>query len=829
MPRKSPTMFFRNQNNAGMGMNLKWFKLCACSLLLLALCPVLIAAQQAPIVKKIEIRHIGPPAASEALILANIRVREGDTYSRTSVDDDVSTLWKTGYFYNIRVAEEPLDDGIKLIYMLQGNPTLTQIVFTGNKRFSSAKLQKTISSKIGEPLNERKLFNDTQEILKLYQKKGLQKTQVKYVPVIDEKLGKGTVTFQITESPKIKIKEVRFIGADSFKESKLRRVIKTRRRWMFSWLTGSGILKEEQFEEDKEKLAEFYRNEGFMDFEIKEVKFDQVDPHWMVIQFVVYEGARYRVGSVEFQGNTLFTSDEIMTRTVVREGSRVRRGLMLTPGAVFTPKGLAADREGIEDLYGAKGYIDVRVDISRIPNTERNSIDLVYRITEGRQSYIEKIEIKGNTKTRDKVIRRELAVNPGEVFDMVRVKLSTNRLYGLNYFSKVDAQPEPTDVRDTQREAKNLVIGVEEKNTGNVRLGAGFSSVDELVGFVEVTQGNFDLFKPPYFLGTGGGQKIRLRAQVGTVRQDYQITFIEPWFLNRKLALGVDLYHRDLRYYSDLYDVQLSGARVSLTRALWNEFWQGTVAYAIENVGIVNMPDPTTVIGSDGRPVTIDPVPPELRAEEGYTLSSKVITSLAYDTRNNVFLPTRGQRTSFEVQVAGGPLGGDTDFYKLSLTSSRYIRGFAPGHVLELKGRIGVVDNYGSDDTVHLFDRFFLGGLYSLRGYRYRSVGPRDSQGIEPIGGRTYWYGSAEYSIPIIERLRLAAFYDVGNVYPEAYSFSTQGPEYGTYSDNWGVGVRLNIPMLGPLRLDYAIPITHDRFTSSSGRFQFGVGLFRED
>jgi len=790
---------------------------------------LLVAQQAPPVVKKIEIRHIGPAAASDALIFSNIRAKEGDTYSRVAVDDDVGTLWKTGYFYNIRVAEEPLDGGLKLIYMLQGNPTLTQVLFTGNKRFKAGKLQKKISSKIGEPLNERKLFNDTQEILKLYQKAGLRKTEVKYVPVIDEKLGKGSVTFQITESPKVKIKEVQFVGAESFKQSKLRRIIKTRRHWMFSWLTGSGVLKDEQFEEDKDKLAEFYRDEGFMDFEIKEVKFDQVSPDRMIIQFFVKEGTRYRVGSLEFQGNTLIPSDELITRTVVREGPRVRRGLTLTSGAVFTPKGLAADREGIEDHYGAKGYIDVRVEPVRIPNTEQSSIDLVYRINEGRQSFIEKIEIKGNTKTRDKVIRRELAVHPGEVFDMVRVKLSTNRLYGLNYFAKVDAQPEPTDVRDTEREAKNLVIGVEEKNTGDIRVGAGFSSVDQLVGFVEVVQGNFDLFKPPYFIGTGGGQKIRLRAQVGTLRQDYQITFIEPWFLNRKLALGVDLYHRDLRYYSDLYDTRLTGARVSLTRTLWNEFWQATVAYAIDDVGIVNMPQPTTTIGSDGRPVTIDPVPEELRAEEGYTLSSKVITSIAYDTRNSVFLPTRGQRTVLETQVAGGPLGGDTDFYKIQLSSSRYFRGLAPGHVLELKGRIGVVDNYGSDDTVHLFDRYFLGGLYSLRGYKFRSIGPRDSLGIEPIGGRTFWFGSAEYSIPIIERLRLAAFYDIGNVYPDAYSFSTQGPDYGTYADNWGVGVRLNIPMLGPLRLDYAVPITHDPFVGSSGRFQFGVGFFRED
>ena len=779
-------------------------------------------AQDVPVVKKVEIRHVGPPAVSDAVIRGNIRVKEGDLYRKTSVDDDVNSLWKTGYFYNVAYFEEPLDGGIKLTYMVQGNPTLTQINFSGNKTYSSRKLMKKLTSKVGEPLSERKLFNDSQEILKRYQKSGYHKTQVKYVPVIDQNLGKGTVTFEITEAPKVKIKDVVFVGADAFKQGKLRRTIKTRRHWMFSWLTGSGVFKDEQFEEDKQKLADFYRSEGYIDFEIKDVKFEQVDPKWMIVRIYVNEGTRYRVGSLELEGNKIFPSEEIQARAISRDGNKYKRGLTMGAGQVFTPKGLSIDREAIEDFYGARGYIDAQVSPLRVPNTEKSAIDLTYKIEEGRKSYIEKIEIKGNTKTKDKVIRRELAVNPGEVFDMVRVKLSTNRLSGLNYFAKVDAQPEPTEVADR----KNLVIGVEEKNTGDIRVGAGFSTVDSLVGFAEVSQSNFDLFKWPYFFGTGAGQKIRLRLQLGTERKDIQLTFIEPWFLNRKLALSTDFYHRELQYYSDLYNTVLSGARVGLTRTLWNDFWVGNLGYEIENVGIIDMPPATPIY---------DPVPPEIRAEEGYTLESKVFTSIAYDTRNNTLLPNRGQRTAFEAEVAGGPLGGDTDFYKLQLRTARYFRGFAPGHVFEISGRVGVVDNYSFDTDVHLFDRFFLGGMYTLRGYKYRAVGPYDStSGTEPVGGRTFWYGSMEYSIPIIERLRLAAFYDIGNVYPYSYSFETypdsRGPyPYGMYSDNWGIGVRLHIPMLGPIRLDYAIPLTHDQYTGGSGRFQFGVGFTREE
>lgn len=763
------------------------------------------------IVKKIEIRHVGPPAVSDSLIRANIRLKEGDTYLREGGADDVRNLLGTGYFYNARIVEQSTDAGLTLIYVVQGKPTLTQILFTGNKKYKNSKLLKKVTSKVGEPLDERKLFNDTQEIKKLYEKAGYQKTEVKYSPLIEQELGRGTVTFEITESPKVKIQDVQFIGAQAFTQRKLRHAIKTRRNWMFSWLTGSGVLKEDQFQEDKERLADFYRSEGYIDFELKDVQIEQINAKRVIIRLVINEGRQYRVGSIEFQGNSLFPTSDILAkvRTKDKKG-KYHLGLGMSVGQVFTPQGLTRDREGVEDYYGAKGYIDTLITPVRVANTERGTMDIVYRIQEGEKSYIEKIEIKGNTKTKDKVIRRELAVAPGEVFDMVRVKLSTNRMYGLNYFAKVDAEPEPTEIPNR----KNLVIGVEEKSTGDLRLGAGFSSVDALVGFVEIGQGNYDLFKPPYFFGTGAGQKIRLRAQYGTKRQDYQITFVEPWLFNKKLAFSVDLYHRELQYYSDYYDTVQTGVKFALTRALWNDFWIGSVSYTIENIGITHV---------------TDIAPYEIKNfEAGYRLVSKVGASIAYDTRNSSFLPTHGQRTVLSSEVAGGPLGGDSDFYKIELTTSRFFPGFYKGHILELGARVGVVDNYGDQSRVPLFDRFFLGGLYTLRGYKFHAVGPRDSTGVEPLGGGTYWFGTAEYSIPIIERLRLAAFYDIGNVYPEAYSFKTLGTGYREYVDNYGFGIRLDIPGLGPLRLDYALPLTHDAFQSGSGRFQFGVGYTRE-
>ncbi len=762
-----------------------------------------------PSVDKIEIRHVGPPAASDAMIRANVRVKEGDTYTKTSVDDDVKSLFSTGFFYNVRVATEPADKGVNVIYVVQGKPTVSEIRIEGNNKFSRKKILKKVTFKAGDPLDERKLFSDAQEITKLYQMAGYQKTTVKATPIIEEAAGRGSVVFEVTEAPKLKIENVEFVGAEAFTQRKLRKQIKTRRLWMFSWLTGTGVLKDEQFEEDKEKLAEFYRDEGFIDFELTDTKIEPINNKRINLQLNITEGSQYKVGSVEIRGNTKFKTEQIMAG-IVSDGKRVQPRMI--QGQVFTPKGLSADVDAIRDYYGSLGYIDTWVKTTKHPNTERGTMDLVYEIMDEDKgkSFVEKIEIKGNIKTRDKVLRRELAITPGESFDMVRVKVTKARLQQMGYFDKVETETDATDVPNR----KNLIIDVEEGTTGHVELGAGFSSIDSLFGFVGYREGNFDLFHPPYF--RGGGQKLRVGVTVGLRRKDYQVSFVEPWFMGRRLSLGVDLYHSELNYYSDLYDFRQTGAKFSLTKQLPYNFI-GSVNYTLENIGLVINGDPQLL-----------PTAIQQEARFGDQLISKIGGSLAYDTRNSVQLPNRGQRTEFLPEFAGGPFGGDASFYRLEARSAWYFPGFATGHIIEVAGRIGVADPLSDSrhkidglPTVPFFYKYFLGGVNSLRGYKYREVGPK--VGTEPVGGDSFTYGTVEYSVPIIERLRLAAFYDVGNVWGKAYHF-----DFGDLVDNIGLGVRLNIPRLGPLRLDYGYPINSGSNNSDSGRFQFSVGFTRD-
>jgi len=805
-------------------------------------CATIAMAQSAgPKIDRVDVKFVGPASVSEEFIRSNIKLKPGLGYQPGLTQDDVHFLYGTGQFYNIRVQVDQADDGgVVLTYVVQVRPRITEIKFEGNKKLSDSKLKKKVTVKVGEALDEQKVFTDVQEIKKLYEKNGLSDTTVKYVLNIEELTGHGTVTFHVEESPKVKIKDVEFLGANNFKQKTLRSQLKTTRRWSFSWLTGSGYFEQDDFDGDRDRLADYYRNHGYLDFEIKDVKFDRPNTNTLYIKYYVNEGRQYKVGDVKITGNKIFTDAEIaagLHGVHDYEHSKAKlgvHGLPMDTGDVFTPDGLTKDSDLLEDFYGSKGYIDVSegqaLHINRVANVETGTMDVEFILDDSEKAHVQKIEIRGNLKTKDKVIRRELAISPGDVFDMVRVKVSKQRLEGLDFFDKVDARPEPIDPPTPGQ--KNLVINVDEKNTGNFTVGAGFSSVDSLVGYAEVSQSNFDLFHPPYF--TGGGQKIRLRVQLGTLRQDYELSFVEPWFLDRKLSLGVDLYRHELDFESpnNIFNETRTGAKISLTRALGSDFLIGSVSATVEDVGI-SLNSGWHAAGPLGN--VVRNVPNAILAENGDNVFGRLGGSLAYDTRNSVQLPNHGQRTEFNVEVSSG----DKSYYKAELTSSWYFPGLLKGHVIEIGGRAGVADGLGgSSSDVPFYDRFYLGGLYSLRGFKYRNVSPRE--GVpppstlttpwpvpdEPIGGDSYWFGSIEYSVPIFEKdggvgLRFATFLDIGSISSDSYSFSSY------IDDDVGIGLRLNIPHLGPLRLDYGIPISYDKFNSSSGQFQFGVGWSR--
>ena len=454
--------------------------------------------------------------------------------------------------------------------------------------------------------------------------------------------------------------------------------------------------------------------------------------------------------------------------------------------------GIRDDAKAIADAYGSGGYVDLEIIPQSSPG-HGGQIDLTYKIEEGQRSFVQRINITGNTRTRDKVIRREVLITPGDVYNTVRVETSKKRLENLGYFSKVEAYPVDTGIEGR----KDLDIEVEEKRTGSLNFGAGFSTVDSLIGFVELIQTNFDITNWPSF--TGGGQKFRLRLQGGTQRKDFDLSLTEPWFLDRPLALSGSAFYHEANYLSSIYDQREYGFSIDVRKSLF-AFVYGTLGYRLTEFDIFNV-DPTAS--------------PLIQAEAGNSLKSQITGSLVYDRRDNPFLTRRGERVTLTTYIAGGFLGGNEQIYGFDMEGSKYFH-LPWDTILVLNGEVAGVDNWGNGNHVRIYDRLFLGGSNNLRGFDFRDVGPRDVNG-EPLGGKTLARGTVEFTFPIIVKARGALFYDTGFVNADAYDFSASH-----IASDVGFGLRLDLP-IGPLRVDYGIPLQKDG-RSGSGKFNFNVG-----
>ena len=563
--------------------------------------------------------------------------------------------------------------------------------------------------------------------------------------------------------------------------------MKTKPKGVLNFLSSTaGKLSNDQLEEDRRAIRELLQSKGYVDADVRQPSVvrngEKVD-----VTFPIVEGRQYHVGKVTYTGARVFPLDELT------------KGLRLTTGGIYSPQALAADRRTLGDLYGAKGYLDLQVVPMPTPGGA-GIVDVTFRIDEGIQYYVDKVNIAGNTRTKDKVIRRELALAPGDPFSTVRMDASRQRLENLKYFDPrggVNVRPAEPLISVPGR--RDLNVDVVETRTGSFNFGAGFSSVDNLLGFVELTQGNFDLAGWPRF--QGGGQKFRIRAQYGTRRKDFVIALTEPYFLDKKLSLGTELYYRDASYTSNVYDERRYGGAVFLRKPI-NEFTSARFEYRIEDVSLHDF-DPNAS--------------KKIRSEEGDRLKSQLSLGITYDSRDRVYLPRKGWRAEAQTYIAGGFLGGDTDIYGINLEASKYIA--LPGDtILTLEGQIGGVETWSGGDKVPIYDRLYLGGPNSLRGFRYRDVSPKDKNG-EPLGGNTLARFTAEYTFPIVESIRGAVFYDVGFVNEGSWDFGTS-----SLSSDVGLGLLLELPAIGPIRIDYGIPIQSADDTGGSGKFQFNVG-----
>jgi len=750
------------------------------------------APTQAPTyrVGTITIKFVGTANVNEQVVRANMQIREGGEFDEVTIDRDIRSLYRTQLFEYVEVKHEAVgNDTFNLVVEVTPKFRVLDVRFEGNQRVKDSRLEKEAKIRPNQALDERQVKEDAEKLREYYQKAGYNQVSVNYTIDKDRIGGFGTVIFNIREGAKVKIGEIKFEGNDSIGARRLRRVVETKKWWLFSWLTGSGRFKDELFEDDLDKLRDFYREQGFLDVEIpqEQVMFNYPSPEKLQLVIRVNEGRRYRLGEVSFAGNKLFESS--LLRRVVRQRS----------GAVFVPSLLDKDVERIDDFYGKDGYLDTRVRLNRKPNVTTGNIDVEYVIDESEKFSVESIVIEGNTKTKSTVILRELVLGPGDVFSTVLMKISQLRLENTRFFESVNMTPQETNIPGR----RNMRIAVREGRTGNLTFGAGFSSLERATLFAEVSQSNFDMFNRRSFF-QGDGQKFRLRMQLGSLSSEVVLSFEEPWLFQRQLGLGFSIFRTSSEFNSSFYTQLETGFEVYLRKHLF-ELWNGRLSYTYQIVGINDVSPSAS---------------PVLQSLAGNNALSQIGFTMERDTRDKIINTTSGNRVEINTRFAGGPLGGDqiNNFYSLEFRGSQFFPVFeTQTQVLSLIARGGVVQNFGDAADVPFYNKWYLGGPTTLRGYEFRDVSPRD-QFDEPIGGKTYGFFSAEYSLDIVSPIRFAIFYDAGFVNTGAYDFNP-----ATYNDNFGFGLRLFVAG-APLSLDFGIPITGDRLNKKGNQFNFSFG-----
>jgi outer membrane protein insertion porin family len=731
-------------------------------------------------VKAIEV--MGNKTISMATILSKIKTRVGQEYKQSIISDDLKRLYNTGYFSDVRVDRKEQDGGFKVIIFLEEKPIIEDVTFSKTRYIKVKTLSRKIKTKTGKFLDKKSLQDDLKTIKELYIQKGLTSAEVEVETFTDDVTNKISVHFIIREGHRIRISKIHVHGNETFKDKKILRLIKTRPKWFLN----SGYYKEDVLEEDMERISLFYEKQGFVDAKA-DFSIEFLQKGFIDIDVQIEEGKRYYVGNITILGNSIISDKEI-----------VRSMEDIEVGNVFSREKLTLDLSRIRTLYFDRGYIFANVKESTALNPKTGEVEIKVDIKEGGLAYIERINVQGNTRTRDIVIRRELRMQPGDRFDGAKLRRSKERLHNLGYFDDISFDIEDTDTFDR----KDLVVQVKEAKTGKFSFGGGFSTVDKVVGFVEIEQRNFDFTNWPTF--TGGGQNLTFRAETGSTKNNLLLSFTEPWLYDYPISAGFDAFQTMRDKEKDIgfaYDEKRIGGNLRLGKQ-FTEYVSGTVMYRNEQITIDNLDDNVSAA---------------LAAEEGINTVSSMGFTLKRDSRDSVFNPTKGLVVDGGVDVAGGFLGGDKDFYRIQGKASYYVP-LKFKSVLQFSLRAGMVTEYGDSDTVPIFERFFAGGARTIRGYEERRVGPLDDNTDDPIGGEAMVIANIEYTVPLIDYVKLAAFVDTGNVWAEADDIGR-----GDFHSGVGLGLRVKTP-IGPINLDYGYPLNDEPGEEDrSGKFYFSV------
>ncbi|MBI4341546.1 MAG: outer membrane protein assembly factor BamA [Candidatus Omnitrophica bacterium] len=734
----------------------------------------------------IDVEARGAQTVARETILAKVQTKAGMSYQSAIVSEDIRRLFALGYFTDVKAEVERTPEGLRLVFMVVEKPTISVIQVEGQRFLRHERLLQLFGVKAGELYDPRRIKEGVDRLKAEYARKGFSDVEIVSRAETDEQANTATVYLVVDEGARMRIHRVLVEGNQAFPDRRILKLLKTKRRFWFT----SGAYTEQVLEEDLERVRAFYRTHGYQDVEAEHSIYRDPSGRGLLVHLKIVEGLQHRVGQVALEGVRLFPEREVL------------RVITLKPGAVFSTDALQEDLRLIKQFYGDRGYI--RAEVTPDPQLDPSSkrVNLTYRIEEHDVVTIRRVEIQGNLRTKDIVVRRDLRAYPGERFDGAKIRKSIERLYNLGYFEEVSVDTRPTGAPDQE----DLLVKVKESKTGSFSFGGGFSSVDRLVGLVELEQRNFDLLGYPHF--TGAGQDIRFRVEVGTVRRYFDLSFTEPWIFGHPVSLGLDVYNRTRLRSRSLglaFEEEQRGAGVRLGKEFFDRLVT-TVGYQLFRTSITNV---------------VDEASADLKAEQGRNTISELNISGAYDARNNRLDPTSGYYLFTSADLAGGPFGADRDFYRAQTGASLYVphlRRF----VFEGRVRAGIVKAFGDSERVPIFERFYGGGSGTIRGFEERRVGPRDPSSNDPIGGEATMVGTMEEVMTIVKNeqgkpiIKGAVFFDVGDVWRKVQDFGE------TFKAGTGVGARVNTP-IGPVRLDLGFPLSDVAGEKQRPRFHFNI------
>ncbi len=722
-----------------------------------------VAAQQPPVLIK-ELTVEGNRRVQEAVILGRVKSAIGAIFNPAQLSEDVRAVFALGFFDDVQLKVEDFEGGVKVGFVVVERPFVRDVDFVGNKNVSTNELQDKIDLKLGSVYNPVDVQRARERMKEHYESEGYFEVQI--TPDI-EKFADGDVkvVFTINEGRQMKIEEIVIRGNRGLTDKQIKNAMATQERQY--WIL-RGTVQRQRLDEDVDRILQLYNDHGYIQARVEshDVTVDREKAR-VTINIVVVEGSQHHVASVGFTGVTLVPESE------------VRRQVKLKAGDVFSRSALRDSVKSIEDLYSNIGRASAEVN-PKLDVQPESKIAILFEVSEGPTVYVERINIAGNVRSQDKILRRELQMAEGEIFTLRKLQRSKQRLTNLGYFEKVEVNTAPGS--DKTKIVVN--IDVTERPTGLFSIGGGFSSADGILGTIDLSQNNF--------LGRGWLATIKIRA--GANIQQGQLSFTEPWLFDRPLAAGFDLFSTQRQFLE--YDYRTLGGGLRLSHP-FEEFWRWHLGYRLTQDDILHVKNPQDSF---------------LRDEEGTHITSLVSGTVGRDSRDSIQTPSKGGQLAWSTELAG--LGGDHHYSKTTLFMT-YFQPVWFGHIMSGRAEGGYGFGFG-DERLPVFERFFLGGPNSIRSFKTRQISPQDEFGTR-IGGTSEVLGNLEYLIPLPFDIRLAAFFDIGNVYGFKTKFDLSDLRKAA-----GGGIRWVSPF-GAIRVDYGFNLDR-RAGEKAANFHFSVG-----